>query len=750
MFRRPKLPDNSPYVATLPAENACVGDFPSHLVRAPDQPRVGRARAVTIGLVTLAMCLTLAGAAAAPVLHTPAFAIAGMAAIPAPPTGESWAPSPHRAGGLSVLATSGRGRFALHTAGGDMTFLPGVNLGSTTPGHQPGELSITAAQYRSWFAAMGWLGIRVVRIYTIHPPAFYQELAHHNAANPDRPLYLMQGVYLPDDSYLEQRNLFNGMVTAGFQRELRDAAAAVSGDLARSPQRGRASGTWDTDVTPWLTGWIIGVEFDPYAATASDRRNVAAPVPTGRYFRGTKDATPTERWLAARMDELATDLAERGLSQPIAFVNWPTTDPLRHPEEPSAEEDLFQLDANHVRATGSWPAGTFASYHAYPYFPDFQRHEPALQTYRYAARPDPYAGYLADLGKHHGDMPTLITEFGVPSSLGSAHNGPLGRSQGDHSEQQAMRIDAELLRLIKDQGLSAGFVFGWVDEWFKFTWNTVKHQDGERRQLWHDPITNEQHFGLVAMDAAGSPDARTQYLIDSERAWPARRVTARVDESYVRLRIRLGDPRPSALTLGFDVLPAMTGPPAPGTSNGDADAAFMLDLGARTGQAYLRNELDPLPLDHDAPESARRPAVAGWKPFGLVVGRALTIPSTGERLPAEIQNAGALRYGSLDPADPAADSRSLWQFAGDDLVVRMPWALLGYADPSSHRVGVPAGRTLTTQVSPGIGVVVSATGRDQTTGEVNWVNWTRPYYTERLKQGAGQFRDAALDVAAPS
>ena len=85
------------------------------------------------------------------------------------------------------------------------------------------------------------------------------------------------------------------------------------------------------------------------------------------------------------------------------------------------------IDAN-------WPAGTFASYHAYPYYPDFLRHEPALQDYPYAGRSDPYAGYVAALRRHHPDMPTLITEFGVPSSIGSAHNAPLGRTQGDHSE----------------------------------------------------------------------------------------------------------------------------------------------------------------------------------------------------------------------------------------------------------------------------------------------------------------------------
>jgi hypothetical protein len=421
-----------------------VGDFPLHLVQAPPRPAFGRVKALLIGVGTLAMCLFLAGGVARPELRSAAFAIPGMTSIGSPPAGRSWAPAPREAGGLRSLATAGHGTFALHTAGGDSTFLPGVNLGSTTPGHQPGELSVSAGQYRTWFAAMSWLGIRVVRIYTVHPPSFYAELAAHNRTAPDRPLYLMQGVYPPDES----RDLYHRAVTAAFQQELRDADRAVRGDLTRTPQPGRADGTWDTDVTPWLAGWIIGAELDPIATDRSNRRNAAAPAVRGRYFRSTPAASPAERWLAARMNELATLQAAAGLSQPIAFVNWPTTDPLRHPEEPLPEEDLVQLDANHVTATAAWPAGTFASYHAYPYYPNFQR---------YAGGADPYADYLAALKRHHGAMPTLITEFGVPSALGSAHTAPLGRGQGDHSEREALRIDAELLRLIRDEGLSAGF-----------------------------------------------------------------------------------------------------------------------------------------------------------------------------------------------------------------------------------------------------------------------------------------------------
>jgi hypothetical protein len=729
-----------------------VGDYLGYLDHPEHRRRHGRGRAMIVGALTLVTCLTLAGATAKPVDNSPAYRIEGMSELPAPPVGPSWAPTPVTVDGLRMAATAGSTAFALHTASGDKTFLPGVNLGSTTPGHQPGELAVTRDDYRSWFAAMSWLGIRVVRIYTIHPPAFYDELAAHNRAHEDRPLYVMQGVYLPDESYVEKGDLYDPAVTTSFQAELRDASAAVSGNLARTPVRGRASGTWGTDVSPWLAGWIIGVEFDPYATHTSDQRNAAAPATAGTYFTSTPQASPTERWLAARMDELAGFEAARGVSAPMAFVNWPTTDPLRHPDEPLDREDLVNLDANHVRPTAAWPAGTFASYHAYPYYPDFQRHEPALQNFRYAGRADPYAGYLTALKRHHRGMPTMVTEFGVPSSLGSAHNGPLGRSQGDHSEQGAMQIDAELLRVIRDVGLSGGLLFGWTDEWFKFTWNTIEHQDRERRQLWHDPLTNEQHFGLIAVDATGPPDAPVQRLLDQPDGHPATTVTATVDESYLHLRVTLGDSSPSALTLGFDVLPELTGPPAPDSTDRSADAAFVLNLAARRGQAYLRDELDPMPLDYPVPAAARAPAPAGWKAFQLIVNRALTVPTTDAKLPAELLDTGVLRNGPWQPGVENSDSRALWHRDGDDLLVRVPWAMLGFADPSARRMAVPrstgAGQVaeLTMQVSPGVAVTVSATGTTQATGVATWDDWQRVHWNERLKDGAELFRDALTDV----
>ena len=238
-------------------------------------------------------------------------------------------------------------------------------------------------------------------------------------------------------------------------------------------------------------------------------------------------------------------------------------------------------------------------------------------------------------------MPTLVTEFGVPSSIGSAHNGPLGRDQGDHSEREAMRIDAELLRLIQDQGLAGGFLFGWADEWFKFTWNTIDAP------------------GPASAASSGTTRSPTS---STSACWrwtrPGRRTRRRRTCSTPTAAGRRGGPRPGStsrtctcgsgwatrrrapLTLGFDVLPGLVGTPPPGAPDRWPTRRSRSNLTDRTGQAYLRDQLDPVPLDYPVPAAARGPAPAGWQQFELVVNRELTVPSTGERLPAEILDVG--------------------------------------------------------------------------------------------------------------
>jgi hypothetical protein len=291
-------------------------------------------------------------------------------------------------------------------------------------------------------------------------------------------------------------------VTKGFESEIDYALAVVHGDATLPERPGHASGTYRSDVSGWLLAFSIGVEWDPHAVASTDKLNAGESAYKGRYFTAQTGATPMENWIASMLDHTAAGDAARGWSRPLTFTNWLTLDPLDHKRwEPLESEDLASVDATYIAATKAWPGGFFASYHAYPYYPDFMSLTPSYQTYE---RPsdgeiDPYAGYLHALRVHHGDQAVAITEFGVPSSLGTAHNGPLGRNQGDHSEQQAMAMNTRMLEDIKEEGYAAGILFEWVDEWFKFTWNTIDLElPSDRRQLWRNDLTNEEFFGVAA------------------------------------------------------------------------------------------------------------------------------------------------------------------------------------------------------------------------------------------------------------
>ena len=650
------------------------------------------------------------------------------------PAATDWTPAPEKVDGLSVLAASDKDGFRLHTASGDKTFLPGVNLGSTTPLHQPGEVgTIEAEHYQRWFDEMGDLGIRVVRIYTLHPPAFYDELAAYNQAHADAPLYLVQGAYLPDESYVEEGgSLYDPAVDDAFSAELADLSAAVHGDLTRKAAPGRAGGTWTTDVSPWLASWIIGVEWDPAGVVRTNESAADAPYQPGTYFAATDDASPTERWIATHMDEVAGLEADRGTSVPVAMANWPTADPLEHPDEPLAQEDLVGVDANHVLPTDAWPGGTFASFHAYPYYPDFQRYEKGLQDEEWNGDKDAYAGYLMSLQQHFAPhMPLLVTEFGVPSSLGSAHNGTNGRDQGNHSEQEAMAMDADMMRMMEDKGIAAAFVFEWTDEWFKRTWNTEEHQDAERRQLWHDPLTNEQWFGLVATDPDPVADAAVELF---PKTGSYEYLYAWADASYVHLDVKLRDKLPSKLVLDADVVPGAE----------KADYRVTVDLAAETARLDVRRALDPMRLD-----TATRPyhpdAADAWHLFRLITNREYR--RNGTTIPAEYLDVGDLVRGDWDPKSADYDSLATWRVDEKRRTVslRIPWSMLGFADPSSHLAlgeGEPAQRVTV----DGIGFDLDADGATQRLDFV-WPNWNNTGYRERQKTGLDVLADTYRDLA---
>ncbi len=652
-------------------------------------------------------------------------------------------------------------------------FWPGVNLGSTTPGHAPGELAIGRAEADRWLAEMGRLRVRVLRVYTILPPSFYDALRAYDLAHAAAPIYLIHGIWIPDEDFLAHRDLYRPSLVRAFRAEIADAVAVVHGDASIAAVPGHASGRYRSDVSPWLLAWSPGIEWDPRATAASDRSNAGRPAYTGRYITTRGRPTPTESWLASMLDYVASLEVARGWSRPLTFTNWLTTDPLHHPEERLRDEDRVGIDAMHLAATDRWPGGFFASYHAYPYYPDFLGLTRAYAAYRGPdGRLDPYAGYLHALRAHHRGQAVLVSEFGVPTGLGIAHRGPLGRDQGGHSEREAMAMDASMLHDIQAEGFAGGVVFEWADEWFKHTWNTMAYEQPEdRRALWRNTYTNEEHFGLLAQDAEAAPAVVLDGRPDPWATTGANRILAaadglvrtvdvHTDEEYLTLRIETS--RADALahqqiTVGFDVTPGANGglPGLPGTMR-SADVALELGPGprARVSKAAW---FDPFPKQYgDAggrgyvhvDRAALQMGSGAWSFPRLMLNYPYRVRATGQLLPAESVDISHLPWGSGDPSATGGDTRNLVDGHGTTIEVRIPWLLLGYADPSSHLVLMPhPDGSLTTIKTGRVGIGVVAGGRLLVTSGASWADWDAVTAHERLKQGVGVLAHAFAATA---
>jgi hypothetical protein len=624
-----------------------------------------------------------------------AMVLVALFLLPASAHATDWAGHPTQIGGLTVPARATATGVELSVGGGAFAprFWAGVNLGATIPGHDPGELAIPRAEYDRWLGEMGALGVRVVRVYTLLPPAFYEALASYDRRHPRAPLWLMQGIYLDQDRLDSVHNAYDPVLTAETDRDIRDGVAALHGD-ARIPRRpGLASGRYRTSVARWLLGWSFGVEWDPTTTMLTDLANADVPRFQGTYFGATPDATPLESWIAARLDLLATEEARRGWSRPLTFTNWVTTDPLTHPAEPLSTEDEVSVDALHVRPTDRWPAGSFASYYVYPYYPDFL-----------SLGAESYGGYLQRLHDYHaaGGQATMITEFGVPSSYGIEHTGPLGRDQGALSEAQAGHIDAAMLSEIKGAAMAGGVLFEWADEWFKRAWNTEPLAlPVDRRRLWRNPLTAEQYYGVISTDPVPG------------RLKPVGHgISAAVDPGALTVAVPTAA---RSVTIAIDARPGGGGG-LPGTRHlapGDDVVVVVTGNRARVLQAAFWEPTGALWAASDG----IAPALA-WQPARMLISHPLVRPDTGQHIPA--------RTWTLAPL-------AVTRHAGV-ATVHLPWMLLGFSDPSSHLIFEIRHGHVSLAHQGGVRIDVMLSHRRLlSTRAIRWPGWNTVRFTERRK-----------------
>jgi tetratricopeptide (TPR) repeat protein len=687
-----------------------------------------------------------------------------LASLPAP---IDTSPLPARVRPAETVVAARAGTRRLEVPDGRGGFRPlwvkAMNIGAALPGRHPSEFPPDDGTYEAWLALVDSLGANAVRVYTIHPPHFYRALAAWNRAHPARPLWLLHGVWTEPPPGEHEERYDDPAWAEAFRDEMRRVVDLVHGHAIIPHRPGHASGRYDADVSRWTLGWIIGREWEPYSVVGYAARRPRDRTYQGR-FVSSEDGNALETWMARVSDwMLAYEMDTWNAQRPLAYTNWPTLDPLHHPTESTKDEetawlrrrgetlpernkeydnDAIGLDARKLRASAAYPAGVFASYHAYPYYPDFLVLDSAYNAARSPEGPSAYFGYLQALVAHHGDMPLVISEVGVPSSRGNAHLQPQGWDHGGHDERAKGAIDARLVREIHAADAAGVGMFALLDEWFKKNWLVIDfEQPLERNRLWFNPLDAEQNYGLIALrpghrDSAITIDGRRDDWRDRGRWYEApvdsmlpaplqlRALRVTHDEGWVYLRLDVGalDWSRGRYLVGISTVSDSTGDrvlPRTGT-RAPVGLEFVLDLQGPDDAMLLVDT--PYTLYRRLPvRGARVPdSVTVYnRPFRSVAnadGRYDTLrvapnrrrlTRAGRVVPERLLERNRLRHAPQSEttladwyADPATGT----------IEVRLPWGLLHVLDPSSHQVlqGRPGARDPEAVTTAGFRFVVQS------------------------------------------
>jgi hypothetical protein len=528
----------------------------------------------------------------------------------------------------------------------------------------------------------------------------------------------------------------------------------MHGNKSIGHRYGRAYGEYKIDVSRWIIGWIIGREIYQDEVLMTDERHKGDNSYAGRKV-SLPSGSPTDVWAAARLDRLVSyEMEKYDRTRPASLSSWPTLDPIRHPTEGTyRREDITQIDLANLDMSKA-PGGFFATFHAYPYYPDFMSEQPDYLNYSDSAGPNSYLGYLNDLKRHFSKSPLIIGEFGVPSSWGNAHFAQSGMNHGGHTEEKQGEYNGRLLADIYAAGCGGGALFAWMDEWWKRTWIVDELAfPRDRYMFWHNMTSPEQNFGLLSFEP---PNA-------SISAYPGFSPSGRVtglgaghDVAYFHLEIDLSTPlgQGETLTVGLDTYRVDLGEsilPCGQSTGNRAELALSFSPGGQ-GQLYVTEAYDLFGIWHWASDDKQLyhsipTDGAPWKPVRWMNNDAHHSDDWKYQFPDTIQEIG--KVGVRGPG-AVATSLDAVEFDGNRVKIRLPWTLLQFSDPSTGRVIDDDRATLTfreSAVSDGIAVSICLGGTVVNTGRYSWAGWDKaPDTTEREKPSMEIFAQAVKSL----
>lgn len=592
----------------------------------------------------------------------------------------------------------------------------GVDLGAGQPGNYATDYAIDKETYLRWFEQIKDMGANTIRVYILLGPDFYEAFYEYNAGNSD-PLYLIHGVWIDDYVQFSHMDGFDPAYRQRFIEDCKTVVDVIHGRRWMSLGQLAGSGFYAKDISEWVIGYILGVEWEPQTVEYTNRTYEGMGSYVGEYLSTTSEASAFENMLAQVGDEMIRYESARYKEQRLlAFTNWPTTDPFDYPVTIQMYfEKYSSVDVEQIILSDKCVSGTFASYHVYPYYPDYLEYMPeyADSVDKTGAR-NTYYAYLKQLVDYH-THPVVVSEFGVSSARGMAQKDEnTNRNQGHMSEAEQGYAIARCYDDIMSAGCAGTCIFTWQDEWFKRTWNTMAYVDLLYTPYWSDYQTNEQYFGLLSFDPG--EERSVSYVDGDDEEWTdadivgqadGRTLFMKYDEKFVYFMVRGDDVGPStALYLPIDTTQktgAMSCEDPSVSFERAADFLIVIDR-EDDSRVLVQERYEALRAMFLRSTEGEDPYVdvpnkdtTVFKPIDLLL-QAISDPTlisglgreegeTGkESYYYQSFETGRLVYGDANPSHDGFDSLADFCFGESLVEIKIPWQLLNFSNPSEMQI----------------------------------------------------------------
>lgn len=695
----------------------------------------------------------------------------------------------------------------------------GVNFGITKPGYEPGQVILDYNDYMTRFQQLKVLGAHVIRVYSLLQPGFYQALLDWNTNNPDFQVFVLQGTAFPELE-MEHNNgtdAYDKHITELMRTYIETTVAGVYGggqvvyryDYSHTPPA-PIYGEYNYDISKYLIGWVIAGEISPFCLHATNYNKTTEelmPITpyVGRYVSSCysddqahcngRKSSRFETWVAEMFDLLASESIKHGHKSPISHTNWVTTDGIsgwnKNNSLHSIEPRYLGLDAEYVSIEdwmefdlhnfdfSKWEPGMFFNQHAYPYYPEFIKINGT----------DSYKQYLHAIKDYYSELPLIITEVGLPTSLGISSTDKYNNyNHGHNTESDQGDMMYTIMTDIISMDIKGVIVFQMYDEWFKKSWNTLKYDNN--RQQWKNILTSEQYFGIF--DISSNDD----FKINMKK-----QDNIQVYNNYEFVIIHIDNVKPSDdIEIGMDIYP---GGKAISNFRPNNDLfikvhkdnfdfkvhskydAYMLSAGLWIDASMKREDIDLWEnngkmrhecykntcdfLDqallytqyNDYKMLVKWPTIGMWtdpncnftsentyvKNINKCVHRKNVLIDAKLNITADITEYEAQVF-TVQTKTSTDSNIALMERTNKSVTIKIPYQMLGYSNPAQHEKYFPQkyGKQFSIEYETydkDIAIDIYINGLDNIRLDYNWDKWTIPkHYIIRPKESFNGFRMA--------